>query len=151
MWRYVTQLPQGRNAARVSDLCRVRGSFSFSSDALLVSFCAIGLYTVFNSRGFYSLAFCLADSCTCYASFDAQKWHNTWHIGCAYRLHTWTQVSITLKRHASNFHALVTYTTPLSPKNQFAVLFIAVISYEWYSQMGFYFRVVKALPRNANW
>ena len=56
-----------------------------------------------------------------------------------------------LKVDASNFHALVTYTTPLSPKNQFAVLFIAVISYEWYSPIGFYFRVVKALPRNANW
>ena len=41
--------------------------------------------------------------------------------------------------------------TPLSPKNQFAVLFIVVISYEWYSPIGFYFRVVKALPRNANW
>ena len=27
-WRYVTQLPQGRNAARVSGLCRVRGGFS---------------------------------------------------------------------------------------------------------------------------
>ena len=30
-WRYVTQLPQGRNAARVSGLFRVRGGFSISS------------------------------------------------------------------------------------------------------------------------
>ncbi|KWZ73325.1 hypothetical protein HMPREF3214_01398 [Alloscardovia omnicolens] len=37
---------------------------------------------MFNSRGFYSLAFCLADSCTCYASFDAQKMAS--HV--AYRL-----------------------------------------------------------------
>ena len=28
-WRYVTQLPQGRNAARVSGLFRVRGGFSY--------------------------------------------------------------------------------------------------------------------------
>ena len=130
MWRYVTQLPQGRNAARVSDLCRVRGSFSFSSDALLVSFCAIGLYTVFNSRGFYSLAFCLTDSYTCYASFDAQ---NGFARGISVARIDFTHergFQSLLKVDASNFHALVTYTTPLSPKNQFAVLFIAVISYE---------------------
>ncbi len=30
-WRYVTQLPQGRNAARVSGLFRVRGGFLISS------------------------------------------------------------------------------------------------------------------------
>ena len=28
-WRYVTQSPQGRNAARVSGLCRVREGFLF--------------------------------------------------------------------------------------------------------------------------